>query len=263
MGNDLNSSSNVLPITPADKTLVTGVSIADVIYNKENRELSRIGKVEFKFDNIFIDILCSVQKTTNDFFIINKKTTLKLLFHSAVYVVGLLVIYKYLSEAVVFFLLPQIELKSNPMPLVATFMGIFAYQYTLFNNKWKYTADLYNKIYVDQSFSTDNVGQFRKRCLLALDTKLQGLEEHNSFSYEYSQTVIMAAIISKEKNFFTNGSSSANQIYEKSKNGKFINVYIKPEELLHRCIVACEDEEFYLKKEPIVTITSDLKTQNK
>lgn len=77
----------------------------------------------------------------------------------------------------------------------ALFIGIFVYRYTLFNNKWKYAADLYNKLYIDQFNAKDQLDFFRKRCLLAQDVLKMNLLNHPTFCYETSQTIIMAAII--------------------------------------------------------------------
>ena len=77
----------------------------------------------------------------------------------------------------------------------ALFIGIFVYRYTLFNNKWKYAADLYNKLYIDQFNAKDQLDFFRKRCLLAQDILKMNLLNHSTFCYETSQTIIMAAII--------------------------------------------------------------------
>lgn len=82
----------------------------------------------------------------------------------------------------------------------ALFLSIFVYHYTLFNNKWKYAADLYNKLYIDQFNAKDQLDFFRKRCLLAQDVLKMNLLNHPTFCYETSQTIIMAYLIYEKLN---------------------------------------------------------------
>lgn len=121
---------------------------------------------------------------------------------------------------------------------VGIFVAFFAFNYTLFNNQWKYTADLYNKIYIDLSYNTDPVSIFRKRCLLAHDIILQNLQYHTSFEKEFNQTVILAAYFCKEFNLIEDM-----KLLEDTKN-KLVTFTSSPEKVLTQAIIMCENAEF-------------------
>lgn len=121
----------------------------------------------------------------------------------------------------------------------ALFIGIFVYRYTLFNNKWKYAADLYNKLYIDQFNSENQLDFFRKRCLLAQDILKMNLQDHPTFNYEISQTIIMAAIIYQETN-----EKKEKEIYSmlrKNESIRMIFLLEQPDVILRNVIIKTED----------------------
>lgn len=121
----------------------------------------------------------------------------------------------------------------------ALFIGIFVYRYTLFNNKWKYAADLYNKLYIDQFNAKDQLDFFRKRCLLAQDVLKMNLLNHPTFCYETSQTIIMAAIIYEK---LTNDQQK-NTYDILSENGsiQMIFLHVKPNIILRSVLIDIEE----------------------
>lgn len=252
-----NTSSNILEINSS-----IPVSVSEIIYQQKNRDTARIGKVKYVTNNQVKNIILEIFNHYKSFVSINKNTTIKLLFYSSMYTLAIWFTYFYFTKnSIPFssFKLPSIYSPNaipsqtfNLIPLVTTFLGVFAYKYTLFNNQWKYTADLYNKIYIDQSYTKDEVGLLRKRCLMAHDIYIQDLANHRSFSFEYNQTIILAAIVCKEMKLIEN---PMNDVWSKSEDGKFVKIFINPLIILHECIKACEDEEFYNYKQ-YIQITS-------
>ena len=121
----------------------------------------------------------------------------------------------------------------------ALFIGIFVYRYTLFNNKWKYAADLYNKLYIDQFNSENQLDFFRKRCLLAQDILKMNLQDHSTFTYEVSQTIIMAAIIYKK--IAEKKDHEIYSIMRENDSIKMIFLLEKPNVILRNVIIKTED----------------------
>lgn len=80
------------------------------------------------------------------------------------------------------------------------FAACFVYFHTLFNNQWKYTADLYNKIHFDVDTSENAIIFLRKRMLLFYDIDIQNLGNHDSFFNEYNSIITCCAYLHDELN---------------------------------------------------------------
>jgi hypothetical protein len=220
-------------------------------YEISPRVLKRKKKEKKQDKTTFSRSISPLCELSDYFFSIEKSTTIPFLIKSLIYSLVFSSCSFYILKAIdTYYVLGENWYGNFITASTALFVAIFAYNYTSFNNKWKYTADLYNKIYFDLSYKEDPIPLFRKRCILAQDIKLQGLHIHDSFKYEYSKTLIMAAIVFSEH--FIHDSNSE-PIFTIHSDGKVVTLNLDEGLLFGQCALLCSDAEVQKKSEDKLT----------
>lgn len=185
--------------------------ILEIIQNENNIKIANSYKKEVSFDvinsfnlkikkepNLIYDYLFVVQRDIENNFPIINRTFPPMLMRSFLYT-----IYFVIPFLILIFLLlslfVEIEFKSLISSIASVyfsfFLAIFVYLYVTFNNKWKYLADLFNKIYYDNYKNDSPLEHLRKKLIFAQDIYDLNMTLNKSFKHDFYYTLTISAFI--------------------------------------------------------------------